>query len=193
MPIIAGVLEVIDEPLFDTLHTLAPRTRLADRAHLFVSPVGSIVMTNEGNYVKQWLDTNLVQCSQLPAPQRFAVKAMRCAFIGRKILPCSSRYYADTLLELRINQKKYWGGPAWKCADPVTMVINADTLLAMGRHARVDLVRSLRRTLDPMIWIDVQQMFSVEVTFGKSWREYADDAPERLVILLEGKKFRAVC
>ncbi len=73
------------------------------------------------------------------------------------------------------------------------MVMNADTLLAMGPHKRVDLVRSLRRTFDVPVKIRRQELFAVEVTFaGKSWQEYSDDAPERLVVLLEGKMLRTV-
>ena len=190
MPLVQGMLEILDDHLFDTLHTLAPRVAQRDRELMFVIPFGGMIVTNDGQRVKEYLETNMPMSGLLPSPNRFAVHALRVAFIGRKILPVSSRYYADTLVRLIIGAKTYWNGPAWKCADPVTMVLNADTLLVMGRHARVDLVRSLRRLLNPRPMI--QEPFHVEVTFGKAWREYSDDAPDRLVVVLEGKLARAV-
>lgn len=190
---IAGILEVVDQPLFDTLHVLAPRVGKPDRANMFVVPLGASIETNSGVRTKDFLETNMVCSGFLPPPLKHSVCTVRCAFIGRKILPVSSRFYADTLLRLSVNCKSYWTGPAWKCADPVTMVLNPDTLLAMGRHKRVDLVRALRQKFTTEIVIESQQPFSVEVTFsGESWREYSDDAPERLVVLLEGQTARAV-
>lgn len=192
MPIVAACLEVLDSFLFDTLHTLAPRHTLRDREQMFVIPLGGQVATNEGPRCKEYAETNLFQAGTLDAPRQFVVHRIRCVFIGRKIVPCSSLYYADTSLRLMIGQKPYWNGPAWKCADPVTMVLNPDTLLAMGRHARVDLVRALRHTLNPAPMIRTQEPFHVEVTFGKLWREFRDDAPDRLVVLLEGIEGRAI-
>jgi hypothetical protein len=187
-----GILEVLDDLVFDTLHTLAPRVGTRDREYMFVIPYGAIIQTNDGPRTKEYAETSLCTAGCLPAPQKFAIRAIRCAFIGRKIVPVSSRFYADTFLRLMINMRTYWTGPAWKCADPVTMVLNADALLAIGRHARVDLVRSLRRTLKPQIVINTLEPFCLEVTFGKSWREYSDDAPDRFVVLLEGTVGRPV-
>lgn len=191
MPI-QEILEVLDDQIFDTLHTLAPRVGKRDRESMFVAPYGAMILTNDGHRPKELAETSLYLPSQLPSPQQFSIRAIRCAFIGRKIVPVSSRFYADTFLRLVINSKTYWTGPAWKCADPVTMVLAPETLLAIGRHARVDLVRSLRRTIKPQQVIHPMEPFQVEVTFGQSWREYADDAPDRFVVLLEGTLARAI-
>lgn len=195
---IHGIMEPVDEPLFDTIHTLAPRTTVGQRENLFAIPLGQMMKTNEGARPKDYLDTNLYLSGMLESSQEFLIKAIRCVFIGRGIppagggiLPVSSPFYADTLLRLVINRKIYWTGPAWKCADPVAMVLNADTLIAMGKHKGVDLIRSLRRQFDVPVPIERQMFFTVEATFaGKSWLQSAVHAPERLVVLLEGKMLR---
>ena len=190
---IQGILEVLDDQLYDTVHTMAPRVNRGHRELMFVVPLGQVMQTNEGPRVKQELETNMWESGMLSTSGEFVVRALRCAFIGRKILPASSRFYADTTIRLVINRKFYLGGLAWKFADPVTLVLNADTLLAMGRHARVDLVRSLRRTIEPKICIRQQESFAVEVHFaGQSWQEYSEDAPDRFVVLLEGKRLVAI-
>jgi len=190
MPLVAGVLEVIDNFIFDTLHTMAPRLDRPDREKMFVIPLGAQVLTNEGHRLKDYLDTNLYESGLLNPPQQFAIRAIRCAFIGRDgISPASSRYYADTLVRLMIGQKPYWIGPAWKCADPVTMVLEPNL---MDSETRIEFVRALRQTFTYEPLIQTQEPFYVEVTFGKSWNECPPDAPDRLVVLLEGALARAI-
>jgi hypothetical protein len=192
MPIVSA-FEIVDQAVYDTLYLLVPRAGLwRSREIMFSIPIGQNHMTDEGWRPKTAAETNLYLAGAMDSAQKMAVRAIRCVFLGRKILPCSSRYYAATHLSLIVNQKTCWQGPAWKCADPVTMVVSPDTFLALGRHQRVDLIRSLRRELRPKVAIESDCPFSVQVDLGRVWNEFADDAPDRLMVMLEGNIFRPI-
>lgn len=189
---IQGYLEIIDQPIYDTLYTLAPRSRgRRDRESLFVVPLGQMHETKTGLRVKTFEDTNMLQPAALDMPKRFLVKHIRCALLGRRLFPCDSRYYRDLWLRFEINQKTMWQGPSWRCADPATTMVNPASWMAMDPVDRSDLVTLLRRPLDPPVVIDQQQPFSVIATFGEAWFEAWYAAPDRLVVLLEGTLSRA--
>jgi hypothetical protein len=190
VPLVAEYLEVLDNYLFDTLQTMAPRRDSGNRERMFLIPLGGMMLTNEGHRVKTSVETNMVESEMLYPPHQFLIKAIRAVFIGEEIVPMSSRYYADTLIRLIIGQKPYWTGPAFKCADPVTM--DPKTVLEMDTESRIEFVKLLRRHFEHGPIIQEQEPFSVQVTFGESWRDCPPDAPDRLVVLLEGDLARAI-
>jgi len=185
---IQGWLETIDQPIYDTLHTLAPRSRRqSDRGTMFVVPFGQLHDTKTGLRVKTFEDTNMYICAQLDPRKQFVVEHIRCALLGRRLFPFDSRYYRDLFLEFNVNNQTKWRGPAWRCVDPVTTMQNPTAWLAMEPADRTELVSLLRRPLDPPVLIEAQETFSVSVTFGEAWFEAWYAAPDRLVVLLEGK------
>lgn len=105
---------------------------------------------------------------------------------GRRLFPCDSRYYHNLFLTLSINGKTKWESPAWRCADPATTMINQTAWLAMKSEEPADLVSVLRRPLTIPIELHHNEYFSMEVFFDRTWYEAWYDAPERLVVLLEG-------
>jgi hypothetical protein len=188
VPLVAG--EVLSDYLFDTEYLIGEITPQS-RRRMFVKPFGVQFMTPEGNRPKDYLETNMPFSGQLDASQKFLVKALRSAFIGPDgIVPVSSLCYADTMLRLVIGAKPYWTGPAWKCADLATLVLNADTLATMRDADRAELLRALGHGFDPQPLIDYQQPFYVEVTFGRCWQSSRFEG--RLVVLLEGELARPV-
>ena len=190
---IQGWMEVIDQPIYDTLHTLAPRSRKRrDREALFVVPYGMMHETKTGLRVKTFEDTNMLISAALDAPKTFRVKHIRCALLGRRLFPCDSRYYRDLWLEFEINRRTMWQGPGWRCVDPAATMINPTSWLALENSDRAELVSLLRRPLDPPIEIRAHECFSVTATFGEAWFEAWYAAPERLVVLLEGNLSLAI-
>ena len=183
----------IDQPLYDTLYTLAPRDRRRrDREVLFQIPYGGMHETKTGLKTKTFEDTNMVISGMLPSPQSFSVTHIRCALIGRRLFSCESRYYRDLWLELVVNARSVWRGPSWRCADPATMMATPSAWLALNSHDRTELVSLLRRQLDPPIEIPGLENFCVRATFGDAWQEAWYAAPDRLVVLLEGKLSLAI-
>jgi hypothetical protein len=190
---IQGYLDVIDQPLYDTLHTLAPRHRCrSDRENMFTIPYGGMHETKKGLMTKTFEDTNLVISGMLPQPQFLEVKNIRCALLGRRLFPCDSRYYRDLWIELSVCEKRMWCGPAWRCVDPAAMMMDPAAWLALAPEERSELIALLRRPLDPVIRIGPHDNFAARVTFGPAWEEAWYAAPDRIVLLLEGKLARAV-
>lgn len=190
---IQGFLEVIDQPIYDTLHTLAPRhPRRSDRESMFIIPYGGMHETKKGLMTKTYEDTNMAIGGMLPQPSSFEVKNIRCALLGRRLFPCDSRYYRDLWIELLVSDKTAWRGPGWRCVDPATMMVNPAAWLALPPEERTELITLLRRPLDPVIHIHPNQDFVARVTFGPAWEEAWYAAPDRLVLLLEGKLARAI-
>jgi hypothetical protein len=183
-------LQTIDQPIYDTLHTLAPRLhsrRWRDVESMFVIPFGMMHETKVGLRVKTWEDTNMLQSGQLDMPKSMLIKNIRCVLLGRRLFSIDSRYYHDLWINFVICGKTMWTGPAWRCADPVTMMLNQTALMAMDASDRTELISVLRRPLDPPIEIRQQESFHVQVVFGNSWKEAYYAAPEKLMILLEGQ------
>jgi hypothetical protein len=190
---IQGFLEVVDQPLYDTLYTLAPRDEhRRDRETLFSIPVGQMHDTKTGWRVKTFEDTNLVQSGMLDSANTFEVRNIRCALIGRRLFSCDSRYYRDLWISFQVNRKTMWEGPSWRCVDPTAMMASQAAFAAMAPAERTELVALLRRPLDPPVTIQSQQFFCVTAVFGDAWREAWYNAPDRLVVLLEGRMSRAV-
>lgn len=191
MPI-QGWIETIDQPIYDTLYTLAPRSRSRrDRESLFVIPVGQCHETKTGLRVKTFEDTNMYIAAQLDMPKSFLVKHVRCALLGRRLFPIDSRYYRDLWLRFEVCGKTMWEGPGWRCADPATMTVNPASWITLEPSDRSELIGVLRRPLDPPVMIEPQMPFSVRVTFGEAWFEAWYNAPDRLVVFLEGNLNRA--
>jgi hypothetical protein len=189
---IQGFLEIVDQPLYDTLYTLAPRAHdRRDRETLFSIPVGMLHDTKTGWRVKTFEDTNMLVPSMLDMPKTFEVRHIRCALIGRRLFPCDSRYYRDLFIRFDVNRKTMWEGPSWRCVDPATMMVSPAAFAAMEPADRTDLVALLRRPLDPPVVIRDQEIFSVTAIFGDAWQDAWYNAPDRLVVLLEGRMVRA--
>jgi hypothetical protein len=184
---IHGYLQQIDQPLYDTLYTLAPRSRQRrDREKLFCIPFGQLHESKLGLRVKTFEDTNMLQSGCLDSPKSFIVRNIRVALLGRRLFSGDSRYYRDLWVDLSVCAKRLWSGPAWRCLDPATMVVNPNAWLSLQSDDRTELIRLLRKSIDPPIELRAQEPFDVTVTFGEAWFEAWYAAPEKLVVLLEG-------
>jgi hypothetical protein len=138
---IQGYMDIVDQPLYDTLHTLAPRSyRRRNQEMMFVVPFGQMHETKVGLRVKHWEDTNMLIGGALDAPKSFFVKHIRCALFGRRLFPCDSRYYRDLFLSLVVNQKNMWHGPAWRCVDPAATMSSPQSWLALDSDERSSLI-----------------------------------------------------
>lgn len=190
----AGILEIVDTPLFDTL-SIPFGFSSRDRAALFVVPFGLMFhdpMTGEARS-KDHTETNMAISGQLPMPNSFVVRAIRAALFNRRgeLLPIGSRHYRGAILELVIQQKPYWTGPLWKAADPATLFQSSNPLASFSAEERAEIIRSLRLQLPDSVIIMEQQPFSVVMKFDPSFEWERIDAPGSLVVLLEGTNARA--
>lgn len=194
---VAGILEAIDSPLYDTI-SLPLGMSYGNKAIAFEHPIGAMfARPKDGKLVpKTLLETNLIDSRALSAPHRFVVAAIRAALFSRDglLLPLTSRFYRGGVLDFRIAQKPYWTGPLWKCADPAALFFASDRLAAFDKDERAELIRALRCGISKNVRPEIREYepFHVEIAFDKSfgWRDLT--APGSLVVLLEGIRARAV-
>ncbi len=84
---------VLHDHLYDTL--FLPENMPANRAHLFVIPVGQYA----GRKIKMFEHTNMFIPGSLPMPESFALREIRCAFYqnGEYIEPPMGALHLDLL------------------------------------------------------------------------------------------------
>lgn len=192
---VAGILEIIEQPLYDSL-SIPFGFSTGDRAMMFTVPYGGRFHDPRDGAMrlKDLTETNMMQHGQLPAPQKFLVKAIRAALFGRRgeLLPITSRYYRGAIFELVVFNKRYWTGPLWRVADPAVLFACGPVMLtSFDKDERADLIRALRCGLmntekDSGVLIEAQAPFHVEIKFDPSFEWERVDAPGSLVVLLEG-------
>jgi hypothetical protein len=194
MTIVAGIMEIVESPLYDTL--ALPLELLGGRGHLFEHPLGAMFpLGGAQSRPKTNVETNLFEPGSLPAPQKFVVFAIRAALFSQAgaLLPVSSPFYRGAALRFWINQKPYWTGPLWKVADPAALFAFPFGLSSFNSDERIEIIRSLRWTFtDIKPLIDSGESFGVQIDFDPvfGWTDTA--APGSLVVLLEGEHGRAV-
>src|SRR5207245_8877465 len=155
---------------------------------MFTAPVGMRVLTNDGDHIKTEEDTNLYESGRLVAPQSFALKAIRCVFVGTGVPPCDAPAYADAHFRFSINRKTYWEGPAFECMLP-----DPKMFLALKKKDREKWVRLSRKRLEPAPMIGNEDNFFLSVSLRGSFSRYTPKvSPHRLVVLLEGALLRPV-
>jgi hypothetical protein len=207
MPLIAGVLEIVDLPWYDTVGL--PTTRNSDGdlppAEFFQVPIGEMGKDWTGHYrPKTELETNMVEHGRLPVPHRLLIRSIRAALIdvAGALMPVSSRYYRGAVLRLQINQKIYWQSPLWKVADPATMFVPAEALKLFTVGERHELIRGLRHQFDDNVGdvnsdpirpqIRERESFICTIDFDPLLKWDSPTAPGAAVVLLEGLDARAI-
>lgn len=186
---IDGVLNTIDQPLYDSVRLAAAAV---SRVTFFAVPQGQpgTAFAAAGN--KTLADTNLTNAGILPAPQRFTVKAL--AFrVGASVTVGDLKLIMDSsVFELTVGSKVFLQCPAsyltagmglW--ASGAGAAVGLDTVLQNG----IADPRALR-VLDQPIMIDQQQNFSVTLSWPVAAVTIVAATPVQLFML--GTLYRAV-
>lgn len=197
--LVAGALEIVDYVLYDTVF-LPPEGRAADRCTAFVTPYGQSVWDpREGYRPKLKTDTNILMSGMLPAPQQMIVRNIDCYFVSRRgIVPATSRWYAETYLELVILQKSYWRSRLSKCVDTIAL-LDRDSMwnTLLKKEDIKELQKEFRPPFRDEILIPEQAIFMAEISFS-SWAvtEWAKNLslfnPIQLHIALNGGLIRPI-
>jgi len=119
-PIIAGILEVVSQCLYDEIK-LDPSPRNL-RYSFFEVPVGG--RDDDSDPIKTFLQTNLYDPGALPVPNRFIATRLNALYLHDSV-PVrlhETNLYGKTLITFLVNQKVYWEGPAWLCASPFALL-----------------------------------------------------------------------
>lgn len=200
-PLVAGILEIVDAPLYDTVALPRPSPD-ADLppVHVFEHPIGIQARTFDGTYrIKSEIETNMFLPGALPAPCKFLVKSIRAALLDEQggIKGISSIFYRAAVLDFCIAQKRYWSGPLYLVADPATFWCEGVAPFAgLTTEEREAMIRAIRHTFDDNLrpLIETQQPFECRVTFDPSapWGDRGRFAPAALVVVLEGNEARAM-
>lgn len=204
---VAGILEVVDLPWYDTVGLPTAKNEEGDLppAEFFQVPFGYMGKDWTGHYrPKTELETNMLEAGRLPIPHRLLVRSIRAALIDVAgcLMPVSSRFYRGAVLRFQINQKIYWQSPLWKVADPATLFLQPDALQLFSVGERHELIRSLRHQFDDSAAdadgaptrpeIQERQPFLVTIDFDPLLKWDSPTAPSAAVVLLEGLDARAI-
>ena len=193
-----GLMEVVRDVIYDRESLLGQQ-----RLRLFCLPLGQVSYLADGTAInKSWERTNMVMPASLPAPQRFVIKSIRCAFLeadGRPV-PLSDPIYWETTVTLRVYMKQYWHSLAAYVADP-QIALGATDWSKIPPAERLNLINSLSAPLTcgntPIpgtsasvavegISIEQQMPFVVQIDNTRKW-------PNREVLVaLEGICARAM-
>lgn len=198
-PIVTPALEVLDYVLFDTVF-LPPDDRAIDRCSAFIVPYGhSIWDTQEGYRVKLKTDTNIMMCGMLPQPQQMIVRNIDCYFVSRRrIVPASSRWYAEATLHLIVNQKLYWNSKLSKCVDTIAL-LDRDSM--WKTLLKKEDIQELRKEFHPPLrdefLIPERGTFAAEISFSTwavtEWRKnVSHHNPMQLHVALSGELMRPI-
>ena len=172
MPIIAGWLEILDDPIYDTAE-LGPENPWA---YLFQAPVGT--------QHKTYADTNQYQSGVLPAPQKHRIERISAALIrGNRLIPLSDPAWTSIVITLSINCKVYWMGPLWMVAHPHVAMLGG----RVSRRLAKWLLRLSSGKLREPIPIEQQQPFMVRAEAYRQLRQLVS-----VFVALEGLRSRAV-
>lgn len=196
--LVAGILELIDSPLYDTVAIPRPSPD-ADLppVELFRDPIGIVARALDGTRrVKTELETNLYSPSQLELPHKFLVRSIRAALLDQQggLKGISSTYYRGAMLRFWINGKPYWQGPLYLVADPaVFWCEGAAPFAGLSTEEREAMIRAMRHTFEenerPMI--DTQMPFGCRLTLDPTAKWDGAFAPAGIVVVLEGIEARA--
>jgi len=191
-PVYQHWMEAADFPLYDTIYL--PFGAKGRRAMGFVDPIGNVISTNEGHKTKDWTDTNLWEPGFLPHPHAFFIEEITCGFVkGGEIVSIRSPFYPGTILEFSINNKLYWNSPVTQVAEPAAFFVDDDERkTALTR----DLFHFLRRPLGCPLLINTAESFKATARFDDRLDldhcGMAGGGPDKLVIFLRGRYYRAV-
>lgn len=198
-PIVSGLLEMLDSPLYDT--AAIPRPNPDNDLlpiELFREPIGAMTRALDGTHrVKSELETNLTESQYLYPPQKFLVRSIRAALLDQQggLKGISSTYYRGAVLRFWINGKPYWDGPLYLVADPaVFWCEGAAPFAGLSTEEREAMIRAMRHTFSegeqPVI--DTQMRFGCRVSLDPAAKWDGSFAPAGIVVVLEGIKARAV-
>lgn len=164
-----NVVEMVELPIYDT----EDLKRMGQRTILFAIPVGGFSPSPwRESRMKDFWETNMLQAAQLPAPNRFVVRDLQVLLYDKDgPLPVFDRtgigsLWAKSNLRFSVGCKLYWQGPLSLVADPVCQMGGLQTMIQMGSKECADAFDLLnyQRRHDLSVLIQVQQMFTVEIT-----------------------------
>jgi hypothetical protein len=173
--------------------------------HLFCLPVGQMTFGIDGlAMLKSYDRTNMWMACYLPAPERFLIKSIRCAFFepDGSPVPVTDPIYWQSTLELNLCSKNYWRSPVAYLADPVVLLAATDWS-AIPHEERIQLIDRLRTNnaltgkgsngsgplfpdIDGVL-IDQQQSFQIKISGAENWK-----GRREVMCALEGISGRAV-
>ena len=102
-PVYPGLHEIITQPLYDSF-TVAVSTAIPALTVLFQNPVGQSSKT--------LLQTNMLAAGQLPAPQKFSVRAIRLGFRNDAFITDVIGLLYGNWVNFKVSQKPYLQCPA---------------------------------------------------------------------------------
>lgn len=207
MPIIQGMVEVVNEVIFDS-----ELLRAGPSLPLFVNPLGAVIPGTQTRKMRR--DTNMWINGQIPSPQRFLVKGILCVFLDPtdNVVPITDAMYWAVTLDFCVNQKIYWHSPVAYVVDPIILTtpeqwagLSMDKKRALERRFSNQLIspfvpadRILVRSFPENekagihipeidgVLIEQQQPFGVRIHHDGQWPDY------RIVCALSGTMLRPV-
>jgi hypothetical protein len=102
-PVYPGLHEIITQPFYDSF-TVAAATAIPALTVLFQNPIGQ-----SG---KNLLTTNMLAAGQLPAPQKFSVRALRLAVRNDAYIADAIGFLWQSYCNFKVSQKPYLQCPS---------------------------------------------------------------------------------
>ncbi len=198
-PIYGPWLEPHDMPVYDTLYFphsfswLIEQGKHARRTCAFHVPCGIQIHTNQGFKTKDFTETNLWEEGYLGDSHAMIVTEITAGFVkDLAIVPVSSPWYHGTFLEFFINQRLYYQAHASQLAEPAALFADDKERKRMMEFG----FNLLRRPLGAPLVISLKESFQVRVEVDKLIDlencGMAGGGPDKLVIYLHGRHFRAI-
>jgi hypothetical protein len=102
-PVYPGLHEIITQPLYDSF-TVAVSTAIPTLTVMFQNPIGQSSKT--------LLQTNMLAAGQLPAPQKFSVRAVRLAVRNDAYIADAIGFLWQSYINFTVSQKPYLQCPS---------------------------------------------------------------------------------
>lgn len=200
---LSAITSTLAEFVVDTVYDR--ETICGSRMHLFSVPVGQMSYGIDGiPAMKTFNRTNMYQCACMPAPNRFLIKSLRCAFFEAdgSLVPVTDPIYWDATLELSICMKTYWRSPCAHVCDPANLLAATDwsKIPHEERLLLIDRLRSSNSLVSDSVnfgglilpgidgvMIEQQQSFQVKIDGAEKWQ-----GRREVMVALEGISGRAV-
>lgn len=194
-PIVAGLRELLTQPLYSTV-AVAANTAFPALSTFFQAVIGAAGVTQQ--------QTNMTQAGILPAPQKFSVRALRLAVRNDANHTDLINLLYQTWLRLYVSEKPYFLGPAFLLtagggpvgyAAEVGTVAVGDVIYNITANGSQDQrnIFALSRPIE----IEQNEQFRLELTLGTAFNTVAAGSRPAgtgltLVAILDGELSRGV-
>lgn len=170
-PIMAGVREIITQPIYDSF-AVAPLTAFPALTTLFQAPVGQAGRTYQ--------NTNMNAAGLLPSPQKFSIRAVRLAVRNDAAFADIVNFLYQTWVRLYVSGKPYFIGPSFLLTAGGGVVVFGAQLGTAGQALNEVIgtsngVQDQRNTLALSRPIEIEQneQFSLEINLGVAFNTLA--------------------